>query len=544
MASIIKLTKLILKCYSLLIILILVSFLKGPESYAQTPTIGLLVKKPEVTDGYTLFTPESNQNVYLINNCGKKVNEWVFSEKPGATCYLLDNGHLLRAGKDSLEIRDWDSKLIWSYAMNDNGLLQHHDIEPLPNGNILCVLTDRYTDAEIISEGRDPATTDETFKLDKIIELQPTGTNDANIVWEWKFIDHFIQDFDLTKPNFGVVEDHPELIDLNFMNNFNQDYTHVNAIDYNPVLDQIILTVRHLSEIFIIDHSTTTFESSGHTGGNFNRGGDILWRWGNPQVYKQGGIEDQKLFLPHDAKWVDSGYLDEDKITVFNNDGDGTSSFSSIHLINPEIVNDTYTKEEGKFYPIDFEWSWSGSLLGEIVYQGKKSGTHSLPNGNFIICEFSTGKISEINKAGDHLWTYINPSGKEVFNQFDIPVANGLFRAEKYPSNYVGFTGKDLSSQGIIENQNDNSETCILIDDGDGTNYEIASIVNPVANGTIEFNKNIRLKAISIIDVCGRSVYEHGSFIGNQLEINLTPAIYFLQLHFNTKTKLRKIIVL
>ena len=343
--------------------------------------------------------------------------------------------------------------------MNDNGLLQHHDIEPLPNGNILCVLTDRYTDAEIINEGRDPATTDETFKLDKIVELQPTGTNDANIVWEWKFIDHFIQDFDLTKPNFGVIEDHPELIDLNFMNNFNQDYTHVNAIDYNPVLDQIILTVRHLSEIYIIDHSTTTFESSGHTGGNFNRGGDILWRWGNPQVYKQGGIEDQKLFLPHDAKWVASGYLDEDKITVFNNDGDGTSSFSSIHLINPEIVNDTYIKEDGKFYPIDFEWSWSGSLLGEIVYQGKKSGTHSLPNGNFIICEFSTGKISEINKAGNHLWTYINPSGKEVFNQFDIPVANGLFRAEKYPSNYVGFMGKDLSSQGIIENQNDNSET-------------------------------------------------------------------------------------
>ena len=123
MASIIKLTKLILKCYSLLIILILVSFLTGTESYAQTPTIGLLVKKPEVTDGYTLFTPESNQNVYLINNCGKKVNEWVFSEKPGATCYLLDNGHLLRAGKDSLEIRDWDSKLIWSYAMNDNDTL-------------------------------------------------------------------------------------------------------------------------------------------------------------------------------------------------------------------------------------------------------------------------------------------------------------------------------------------------------------------------------------------------------------------------------------
>lgn len=533
-----------MKNYSKPIILVLICFFTGVKSYAQTATIGLHLKDETVTDGYTLFTPESNHNVYLINNCGQKVNEWVFSEKPGSTCYLLDNGNLLRAGKDSLEIRDWDSKLIWSYAMNNNGLLQHHDIEPLPNGNILCVLTDRYTDAEITSVGRDPATTDSSFKLDKIIELQPVGTNDADIVWEWKFIDHFIQDIDNTKTNFGVIEDHPELIDLNFNNNFSSDYTHVNAIDYNSELDQIILTARHLSEIYIIDHSTTTLEASGHSGGNFDSGGDLLWRWGNPQVYQQGGIQDQKLFLPHDAKWVDSGYLDEGKITVFNNDGDGTSTFSSIHLINPEIIDDSYNKEGDKFYPIDSEWSWSGSLLGEIVYQGKKSGTHSLPNGNFIICEFSLGKISEINKNGDHLWTYINPSGREIFNQFDIPVANGLFRAEKYPSNYIGFSDKDLTPKGIIENQNDNSDVCILTDDEEGTNYEIASIVNPVTNGTIEFNKNISLKAISIIDVYGRSVLEYGSFKGNQFEISLTPAIYFLQLHFNTNTRIRKIIVL
>ena len=221
------------------------------KSFSQTPTVGLLFSNPNVTDGYMLFTPEQSNNVYLINTCGEKVNEWTFSEYPGSTCYLLENGNLLRAGKDSLEIRDWDNNLIWSYAMNLNGLLQHHDIEPLPNGNILCLITDNYTVSDIVNQGRDPLTVSGSFKLDKIIELQPIGTNDANIVWEWKFFDHFVQDFDNTKPNYGVVVDSPELIDLNFDNGYPSDWTHLNAIDYNANLDQIIISSRHLSELYI-----------------------------------------------------------------------------------------------------------------------------------------------------------------------------------------------------------------------------------------------------------------------------------------------------
>jgi len=122
----------------------------------------------------------------LINNCGQKINEWTFSEKPGATCYLLGDGTLLRAGKDSLEIRDWDNNLLWSYPTTANGILQHHDIEPLPNGNILCVASERYTDVEIIAQGRDSTNVAEIFRLDKIIELQPLGINDASIVGSGK----------------------------------------------------------------------------------------------------------------------------------------------------------------------------------------------------------------------------------------------------------------------------------------------------------------------------------------------------------------------
>lgn len=108
-------------------------------SFGQEENLGLIYHNSAVSDGYVLFTPTKSNHVFLVNECGEKVNEWEFSEQPGATCYLLENGNLLRAGKDSLEIRDWENNLVWSYATTANGIKQHHDIEPMPNGNILCI---------------------------------------------------------------------------------------------------------------------------------------------------------------------------------------------------------------------------------------------------------------------------------------------------------------------------------------------------------------------------------------------------------------------
>lgn len=537
-----------MKIFTTKIALIICLIGLGFTTLAQSPTVGLMHYSPDVTDGYMLFTPERNAQTYLVDPCGEVVNSWTFSEEPGLTCYLLDNGNLLRAGKDSIEIRDWDNNLVWSYAVSDSGFRQHHDIEPLPNGNILMVVTGLYADTTILAEGRMPALVSGDIKLDQVIELEPVGTHDANVVWQWNFIDHLIQDFDSTKENYGVVEDHPELLDINYDNGNNFDWTHVNSIDYNADLDQIIMSARHTDEIYIIDHSTTTAEAASHAGGASGKGGDFLWRWGNPLVYRQGQSFNQKLFGQHDAKWVPAGYADEGKISVFNNGGNGVDLESMVHLIEPEIVGGNYTMNGNLFLPSDFDFSWGGMLLGHVLFEDKKSGCHTLPNGNFMITESGFGLSTEIQKDGTVLWCYKNPTYNNgaVYNQFDSPSLsqNGIFRGEKYMPDFPGFVGKDLTSTGPIENVNANSDYCVLLQGIEDLEYTSIEMVNPVTDGTIQFSESITANAIWISDVEGREVYREDKFTGSQLNVQLTPGVYLLQYTNDRQLASRKIIVL
>ena len=79
-------------------------YLFSSSILAQVPNVGLRISSNDVSDGYLLYSPQENTKVFLIDNCGEQVNEWSFGERPGLVCYLLENGNLLRAGRNSLFI--------------------------------------------------------------------------------------------------------------------------------------------------------------------------------------------------------------------------------------------------------------------------------------------------------------------------------------------------------------------------------------------------------------------------------------------------------
>ena len=398
--------------------------------------------------GYTLFSPTSSTETYLIDIEGDVVHSWSSSYEPGQAVYLLGVGSILRTARvaeggggagGGVQRIAWDSTLLWEYVCSGGDTLQHHDIEPMPNGNVLILMWEYKTRAEAVAAGRDPALIRGThITTEYILEVRPDGSSGGEIVWMWRLWDHLIQDFDSSKDNYGDVAAHPELVDLNFPQRRTDDWAHANSVDYNEELDQILISSRALHEIWIIDHSTTTEEAAGHEGGASGMGGDILYRWGNPMSYRAGGSEDRKFYGQHDAQWVEKGRPGEGDIIVFNNGvGRPEGDYSSIDEIIPPVdeYGTYYLEPGGAFGPEEPVWTYTADPP-ESLFADRISGTQRLRNGNTLICDGPSGRFLEVTPAGETAWEYLN--------LYPNPEQNSVFKVRRYDRSNRGTRNDEL----------------------------------------------------------------------------------------------------
>jgi len=513
-------------------------------------TIGVLSNSVGSLDGYTLFTAQ--KETYLINNCGEIVNQWTSNYNSGRAVYLLANGNLLRAanipnpGKikikgfgGRIELFNWGGDLIWEYEYSTTNVTQHHDIFPMANGNILMLAASILTYEEAIQLGRKPEYLGKELYNEQILELKPVGKDGAIIVWQWDIKDHLIQDFDDTKSNFGIVSDNPQRLDINFLGGSlikNPNWLHANSIQYNNHLDQIIISIRSLSEIYIIDHSTTTAEAASSIGGKYSKGGDFLYRWGNPVAYGQGTVDDQKLFGQHYPHWITEGFIDADKIIVFNNGWNRSGKFSEIDIINPPTSSPgVYTYNTNTAYgPVNPDYIYSAPKNTDF-FSPILSSAQRLSNGNTLICEGTSGYFFEIDQSENIVWEYINPatSRKILIPGSDSKIsANSIFRAKKYDSEYAAFDNKTLTPKNTIEEK------------------ALEAIKNELSNLTSSFHKkseilkfetNNKIDKIEIYNLSGQLVVkEHNSKSVNLKSI--LSGLYLAKIYSNDIFILNKII--
>jgi hypothetical protein len=380
------------------------------------------------TEGQFLYSPMWSTTTFLREYDGSLNRSWTSIYKPGVAVWWLGEGAILRtiwtggfAGGSGggVQIVQWDGTITWDFRYDTGGNRAHHDVKSLPNGNVLLIAWETKTRNEAIAAGRNPNYVgSQGIWPDHIIEVQPTGPSSGEIVWEWHAWDHLIQDFDQTKANYGVVGNHPELIDINFVTSSQQDLMHTNSVDYNEDFDQILISVHNYNEIWVIDHSTTTEEAAGHTGGNSGKGGDLLYRWGNPQAYDRGNSGNKKLFSQHDTSWIKKGCPGEGDILVFNN-GVGRG-YSTVDQITPPVNdNGEYYLEEGQAYgPTSQTWIYTANPPNSF-YASHISGAWRLPDGNTLITNGETGKIFEVTPEGATVWQY--NTGGQVFKVVYIP---------------------------------------------------------------------------------------------------------------------------
>lgn len=360
--------------------------------------------------GYvTLIAKQNANSVSLIDTNSAVVKQWTgLTGNTAYSSYMMEGGDLWRTVSASgasfsgggiagrVQKVSWNGTILFDYQVSTTQECSHHDICPLPNGNVLLIVYEKKTAAQVQQAG---ATANAIRWSEKIIELHPTGTTTAEIVWEWHLWDHLVQNLYPAKSNYQTsIVEHPELLNINYNNNAT-DWVHMNGIDYNATLNQIVVSSHNLNELWVIDHSTTTAQAATHAGGNSGRGGDLLYRWGNPAAY--GATGSAVFNVVHDAHWVPEGCPRAGWLGGFNNRG-VSNSVSAVDLFQAPWNGTSYTHTAGQPYtPATYGYRHPAN-----GYSSNMGNSQQLPNGNTLVCLATASKVYEISPSGTQLWQY------------------------------------------------------------------------------------------------------------------------------------------
>jgi len=488
----------------------LLSLIFIPNLDAQS-RYGVQLHTNDASDGYTLFYSQPVDASILIDTCGRIVNKWqhdtpVFHPKltkNGSLLFLKSSGTI---DSESIIEINWDNSSILETHLADSSIYLTYEVIALEN-SYLAIGRKRISGIELINKGFVTLRDDVDYGIDVIVEIEKES---GKVLWLWDISDHLIQDEDPNLPRYGEVSNHPELIDPQAIsrNDWPQEFFMINGMDYNEKLDQIALSIRKLSEILIIDHSTTLEEASGSTGGTYGKGGDLLYRWGNPANYGRGNETDQQLFYQHNPNWIEYGEH-QGKMIIFNNGifRDSTD-FSSIDIIQLPIDSQgNYNiHTENAFDPSEPDFRYTSNEF----YSGYQSGAKVLPNGNIYITEGDDTRYFEITPGKEIVWEYFG-------------FRTSSYRSEKYSASYEGLANRELIGTGTVESPSSDYD-CLQVD------IQEPFVENhvKVTNDLLTINNSAQIE-VRIYDRIGRLLFQDQT--ATSLDISfLRQGLYFFQI--------------
>ncbi len=227
----------------------------------------------------------------------------------------------------------------------------HHDALLMPSGNVLALV---YDDREVTDE-----LTGETsiIRGDMVVEISPENET----VWTWAAYD------DLDHTRMGEYTE-------DFETEGFLDWTHANALDYDPDTDRIMVSMRNQSWVTIVDHAT----------------GELLSRVGPGGDYAlQGG---DWFHLQHGVSFAEGG------ITVFDNGYDDTYNSRAMHY---QLDESGLTATEAWVYDVTFY----ARTMGDVDLQ---------PDGSYLV----TIGTADVSDAGlDRRGFYrVGPDGTTLWS--------------------------------------------------------------------------------------------------------------------------------
>jgi hypothetical protein len=461
----------------------------------QGPTELIFCDKAKALPGYVLFGVGSR--TFLLDLDGKVVHSWPIGTNP----HLLDNGNILDAGKDDpsgfsgFKEVDWDGKTVWEYTEKREGYAPHHDWVRIFNKKLnapttLYIANKSITDAQAIAAGADPKNGPyDNGQMDAIVEVDMQG----NVVWEWCFFDHVVQEVDASKANYvgqgKTVANYPGRININMPGRpLKRDWLHCNSMDYNPESGHVVINSVQ-GELYVIDHDGTFVAGDAKAGIAKAAGpaGDFLYRFGDPARYKQGDpprvLENwdsatsghKQMGGAHDVHWIHAGLPGAGHLMIFNNgqylyqrtpqssaleinpflDGSGRDTGKYVNPPDAGYRRETYdhdTHNQPRQISKQIVWSYR-SINSHGFFSHIGSSAQRLPNDGTFLCSDTEGHFFEVTAKGELAWEYINPVTRDgaVKSLGDsLPMVNSAFRAYRIAADHPALKGRDLTPKGTI----------------------------------------------------------------------------------------------
>ena len=468
---------------------------------AQLPSLpppamprGLVSNSPEVTPGYALFSPTEGTPVILIANDGSVVHTWE-NVYGGLSHYLEADGTLLRGFRDpeilhfrqggvtgGLQELAWDGKVLWEWKLGDEKRVLHHDISRLPNGNILALgwelKTRRRGDQSRTSaRGGARKRADARVRCSRFSRFaraapRSYGSGTSGIT--------SYRTTTRASPTTEVPAERPERLDLNAgaeavghqrrgarpaagpgLCGFRSGrpricgWTSCTPTPSTTTRDSIRLPsrcrlwARSGSSITRPPPKKPEVQREVEPG----KGGDILYRWGNPATYGRGDTSSTRLFFQHDVRWIPEGWERAGNLTIFNNGRDrpaGRFLFRRRNQATAKAGRNLWPSRRAKPTAPD-RVGLDGSASARSLCSLHFRRAARLQNQNTFVCAGTDGRLLELSPAGEIVWEYRNPFGGNLVMADGKPATAGaderpyaVFRATRIPLDHPALKGRHL----------------------------------------------------------------------------------------------------
>ncbi|HIG43776.1 MAG: aryl-sulfate sulfotransferase [bacterium] len=358
---------------------------------------GLTFHNPGLsTKGYTLLTPHGDQSTYLIDMDGRVVHRWLFSHIHPGYGRLLENGNLLMTGSDvnlATPPKDEPTKAPLPFEQHVTRLGGYHTTlcEMNWQGNIVWEYENRSQHHDFYRFENGNTMVPEWVELPEDLHKKVRG----GFKMPRERLPRLLGDdlVEVDKDGKEVRRIHTWKLldpvkDPIYPTTRRWEWTHLNGFDVNDT-GEIVFSARNANRVAVINADAS----------------EIQWKF-------------TRSFNQHNPTWVG------DNIQVFDN---GDSASSRVIEINPATDEVVWT-----YHGVPFQQFYSGHI----------SGASRLSSGNTLICEGTSGRLFEVNKARDVVWEWINPF---VNNNKRGEATVSIYRAHRYSMDHPALADKDLN---------------------------------------------------------------------------------------------------